>query len=100
MSTLESIVVDARAERRALDRDAVARLQDDLEQLETLYALSEGRLKRLETINEQLRTQVKSCLNVNAGLSRKNNELIQEKLDLFARIEELESQLAALSGVK
>jgi hypothetical protein len=58
MSTLESIADDVRTERKAIDREAVARLQDDLEQLGTLYALSENRVRSLESENERLRGRV------------------------------------------
>lgn len=58
MSTLESIADDVRTERKAIDREAVARLQDDLEQLEALYALSENRVRSLESENERLRGRV------------------------------------------
>jgi len=58
MSTLESIADDVRTERKAIDREAVARLQDDLEQLETLYAFSENRVRSLESENERLRGRV------------------------------------------
>lgn len=81
MSTSESLTDDSRIERKAMDRDAFARLQEDLEQL--------------ETENSRLRAQNKALgLMVPQGFP----PTFEFDAGPVARVRELESEVARLNG--